>query len=75
MVANKQPIAVDIVRISQLTVNAVWHMFGYHVILGKVPVEALTIELTTQFTWIIVLLAANRIAFNRGVRRYGAFGG
>ena len=49
--------------------------FPAAIVLGKVPVESLPIELATQFAWIIALLVANRIAFNRGVRRYGAFGG
>lgn len=49
--------------------------FPAAIVLGKVPVESLPIELATQFAWIIVLLIANRVAFNRGVRRYGAFGG
>lgn len=49
--------------------------FPAAIVLGKVPVESLPLELATQFAWIIVLLIANRIAFNRGVRRYGAFGG
>lgn len=49
--------------------------FPAAIILGKVPMETLPVELATQFAWIIVLLVANRVAFNRGVRRYGAFGG
>jgi len=32
-------------------------------------------ELGIEFCWIVALLLANRIAFARGVRRYGAFGG
>jgi hypothetical protein len=28
-----------------------------------------------ELGWVIGLFAANRIAFARGVRRYGAFGG
>ena len=32
-------------------------------------------ELGIEITWVLMLLLANRIAFNRGVRRYGAFGG
>lgn len=32
-------------------------------------------ELVIQVVWIVGLLALNRIAFARGVRRYGAFGG
>ena len=32
-------------------------------------------QLLIEATWISVLLVLNRIAFARGVRRYGAFGG
>lgn len=32
-------------------------------------------ELLIELGWVLVLFAANRIAFARGVRRYGAFGG
>lgn len=32
-------------------------------------------ELLVEVAWIVVLLIANRVAFQRGVRRYGAFGG
>lgn len=32
-------------------------------------------ELLVAFGWILLLLAANRVMFARGVRRYGAFGG
>jgi ABC-2 type transport system permease protein len=35
----------------------------------------LAVELGVELAWIVVLLIANRIAFTRGVRRYGAFGG
>lgn len=35
----------------------------------------LAVELLIELLWIIGLLLANRIAFRRGVRRYGAFGG
>jgi len=45
------------------------------IMLGKVPPEALTQELLVETGWVLVLLAANRVAFSRGVRRYGAFGG
>lgn len=37
--------------------------------------EELTIELLIEAGWVLLLLIANRIAFARGVRRYGAFGG
>ena len=32
-------------------------------------------ELLIELAWVVALFAANRIAFARGVRRYGAFGG
>jgi len=32
-------------------------------------------QLVIQLAWIVALLVANRVAFARGVRRYGAFGG
>ncbi len=32
-------------------------------------------ELAVGAAWVVLLLAANRLAFARGVRRYGAFGG
>ena len=35
----------------------------------------LVVELSIEAAWIVVLLMANRVAFARGVRRYGAFGG
>lgn len=37
--------------------------------------DELMAELAVEALWIAVLLVANRIAFQRGVRRYGAFGG
>ena len=37
--------------------------------------QELLVQLGIELAWIIALLAANRIAFARGVRRYGAFGG
>lgn len=49
--------------------------FPAAVMLGKVPADQLARELCIEAGWIAVLLAANRIAFARGVRRYGAFGG
>ena len=49
--------------------------FPAAVILGKIPAESLPFELATQFVWIIALFVLNRIAFHRGVKRYGAFGG
>jgi len=32
-------------------------------------------ELLIELAWVVALFAANRLAFARGVRRYGAFGG
>ena len=49
--------------------------FPAAVMLGKVPADRLALELGVECVWIVVLLVANRIAFARGVRRYGAFGG
>ncbi len=37
--------------------------------------QQLFVQLSIGFAWIVFLLLANRIAFARGVRRYGAFGG
>ena len=45
------------------------------IMLGKVPPSQLPTELAIEATWIAGLFIANRIAFARGVRRYGAFGG
>lgn len=45
------------------------------IMLGRFSHEELMNELSIEFGWILVLLIANRIAFSRGVRRYGAFGG
>jgi len=48
------------------------------IVLGKqgyVLGEGLEQQLLIEATWISVLLVLNRIAFARGVRRYGAFGG
>lgn len=45
------------------------------ILLGRYSHQELAQELAIEFGWIIVLLIANRIAFERGVRRYGAFGG
>jgi ABC-2 type transport system permease protein len=41
----------------------------------RIPDDQLYRELGIAFLWIIGLLIANRIAFARGTRRYGAFGG
>jgi len=45
------------------------------IMLGRYSQPQLFAELATEMCWIIALLAANRVAFQRGVRRYGAFGG
>jgi ABC-2 type transport system permease protein len=45
------------------------------ILLGRYTHADLVRELAIEFTWVLVLLAANRIAFARGVRRYGAYGG
>jgi len=45
------------------------------IMLGKIPAEHLPMELVVQAAWIVALLIINRIAFNRGVRRYSSFGG
>ena len=37
--------------------------------------EGLETQLAIQAIWIVALLVLNRLAFQRGVRRYGAFGG
>ncbi|MHC4880636.1 MAG: ABC transporter permease [Planctomycetota bacterium] len=49
--------------------------FPAAILLGKIPPTELAGELGTAFIWVAALLMANRIAFARGVRRYGAFGG
>jgi ABC-2 type transport system permease protein len=45
------------------------------IMLGKIPPSQLPFELGVEAAWICVLLLLNRVAFARGVRRYGAFGG
>lgn len=45
------------------------------IMLGRYSHAELARELTIELVWIIGLLLANRIAFARGVKRYGAFGG
>ncbi len=49
--------------------------FPAAILLGKIPDATLVAELTVACTWVVVLLVANHVAFSRGVRRYGAFGG
>lgn len=45
------------------------------IMLGRIPADQLPRELFIQALWIATLLIMNRIAFNRGVRRYSSFGG
>jgi ABC-2 type transport system permease protein len=49
--------------------------FPAAIILHKVPRDELGPQLLIGCCWVVALFAANRIAFVRGVRRYGAFGG
>jgi ABC-2 type transport system permease protein len=46
-------------------------MLGHY---SETPADLGT-DLCIELGWIALLLFANRLAFNRGVRRYGAFGG
>ena len=45
------------------------------IFLGRYSESELTRELLIEAVWIIALFAANRVAFQRGVRRYSAYGG
>ena len=49
--------------------------FPAAIMLNKYSRPELAMHLLVALGWIAVLLAANRILFARGVRRYGAFGG
>jgi ABC-2 type transport system permease protein len=49
--------------------------FPAAIMLGRYSHAELAHELLIELGWIAALLAANRLAFARGVRRYGAFGG
>ena len=49
--------------------------FPAAIMLGRFSTQELIVGLLTEFAWLLVLLAANRAAFARGVRRYGAYGG
>ncbi|MFT4559095.1 MAG: ABC-2 type transport system permease protein, partial [Planctomycetaceae bacterium] len=49
--------------------------FPAAIMLGKFSHAELIRELTIEVCWVLGLLIANRVAFARGVRRYGAFGG
>ncbi|REJ84099.1 MAG: ABC transporter permease [Planctomycetota bacterium] len=51
---------------------------AYHppaILLGRYSEDQLLREMLIEAGWIVGLLLLNRIAFARGVRRYGAFGG
>jgi len=45
------------------------------ILLGRFSHAELARELAVELSWVMALLLVNRIAFARGVRRYGAFGG
>jgi len=49
--------------------------FPASLMLGKQTGADLWVHLGIGGTWVVLLLAANRIVFARGVRRYSAFGG
>ncbi len=45
------------------------------IMLGRYSHAGLARELSIELAWIVVLLALNRMAFARGVKRYSAYGG
>jgi ABC-2 type transport system permease protein len=45
------------------------------IMLGKIPPDQLSRVLLIELGWVVGLLIAVRFAFNRGVKRYSAFGG
>jgi ABC-2 type transport system permease protein len=49
--------------------------FPAAIMLQKYTHQELVQELCIEISWVLFLLAANRVAFARGVRQYGAFGG
>ncbi len=49
--------------------------FPAAVFLGKVQGTDLAVGLAVQFAWVAFFIAASRVAFHRGVRRYSGFGG
>ncbi|MCL4193811.1 MAG: ABC-2 family transporter protein [Thermoguttaceae bacterium] len=49
--------------------------FPAAVFLGKVQGADLAVGLAVQFAWVAFFIAASRVAFHRGVRRYSGFGG
>jgi ABC-2 type transport system permease protein len=62
----------DVVRVLPLHYLA---YFPSAVFLGKIQGTELVIGLWIELTWIVFFMVACRAAFNRGVRRYSAFGG
>ena len=49
--------------------------FPASLMLGKHPGSEMWTYLAVGAMWVLLLLAANRIVFARGVRHYSAFGG
>jgi len=49
--------------------------FPAAVFLGMVQGADLAVGLAVQFAWVAFFIAASRVAFHRGVRRYSGFGG
>ncbi len=49
--------------------------FPAAIMLGRYDHAELVTQLAVEFCWILGLLVLNRIVLNRGLRRYGAFGG
>ncbi|MCA9112005.1 MAG: ABC-2 family transporter protein [Planctomycetaceae bacterium] len=45
------------------------------IMLGRYTHAELAEQLLIELAWVVALLLLNRLAFQRGVRRYGAFGG
>ena len=62
----------DVVRATPLQYLA---YFPAAVFLGKVQGMKLIWGLVVEFAWLVFFVAICRIGFNRGVRRYSAFGG
>lgn len=62
----------DVVRVLPLQYLA---YFPSAVFLGKVSGPELTSGLAIQFAWVMFFIALSRWTFNRGLRRYSAFGG
>lgn len=49
--------------------------FPAAILLGRYTPDQLATHLAVECGWVALLFVANRVAFARGVRRYGAFGG